>query len=204
MRSMMRPRYPVAKDCFPTTSTWYSLPSQVHSVRELFLPFPICQISSRGVFKRKLFAAKKQVSHEFRSHVHGKKLPKFKANPQRLSLNKEDSIWFLHFLFVQIEFLHAHVTQDPFPMSSIVLWLTDSTKPALLIKALWTRIYIIFIIYINGTKIGTFSWKNTAVLLDYVNMRGGRALPKFFVTFWRGAFLVNKGAYFFQNANNLN
>ena len=153
MRSMMRPRYPVAKDCFPTTSTWYALPSQVHSVRELFLPFPICQISSRGVFKRKLFAAKKQVSHEFRSHVHGKKLPKFKANPQRLSLNKEDSIWFLHFLFVQIEFLHAHVTQDPFPMSSIVLWLTDSTKPALLINTLWTRIYIIFIIYIKSTNL---------------------------------------------------
>ena len=110
-------------------------------------------MSSRGVFKRKLFAAKKQVSHGYRSHVHGKKLPKFKANPQRLSLNKEDSIWFPHFLFVQIEFLHAHVTQDPFPMSSIVLWLTDSTKPALLIKALWTRIYIIFIIYINSTNL---------------------------------------------------
>ena len=76
-------------------------------------PLPICQMSSRGVFKRKLFAAKKQVSHGYGSHVHGKKLPKFKANPQRLSLNKEDSIWFPHFLFVQIEFLHAHVTQDP-------------------------------------------------------------------------------------------
>ena len=47
--------------------------------------------------------------------------------------------------------------------------------------------------------------KKTAVLLDFVQMSWaeGRALPKFFVTFSRGAFLVNKGAYFFQNANNL-
>ena len=41
------------------------------------------------------------------------------------------------------------------------------------------------------------------VLLDYVQMRGG-GLAQIFVTFSRGAFLVNKGAYFFQNANNLN
>ena len=40
-------------------------------------------------------------------------------------------------------------------------------------------------------------------LLDFVQMRGG-ALPKFFGTFSRIAFLVNKGVYFFQNANNLN
>ena len=33
---------------------------------------------------------------------------------------------------------------------------------------------------------------------------GGRALPKLFGTFARGAFLVNKGASFFQNANNFN
>ena len=154
MRSMMRPRYPVAKDCFPTTSTWYSLPSQVHSVRELFLPFPICQISSRGVFKRKLFAAKKQVSHEFRSHVHGKKLPQFKANPQRLSLNKEDSIWFLHFLFVQIEFLHAHVTQDPsLPdvfYCSLIDWLNQASP---LDQCIVNKDFIIFIKYINSTNL---------------------------------------------------
>ena len=40
-----------------------------------------------------------------------------------------------------------------------------------------------------GSVLETFSWKNTAVLLDYVNMRGGRALPKFLshfqeVHFW--------------------
>ena len=32
----------------------------------------------------------------------------------------------------------------------------------------------------------------------------GRALPKVFGTFSKGAFLVNKGVYFFQKANNLN
>ena len=111
MRSIRRPRYPVAKDCFPTTSTWYALPSQVHSARA---PSPLPHLSNvfKGSFKRKLFAAKK-VSHGYGSHVYGKKFSSFKANPQRLSLNKEDSIWFPHFLFVQIEFLHAHVTQDP-------------------------------------------------------------------------------------------
>ena len=31
-----------------------------------------------------------------------------------------------------------------------------------------------------------------------------RALPNFFGTFSRTVILVNKGAYFFQNANNLN
>ena len=52
--------------------------------------------------------------------------------------------------------------------------------------------------------------KKTAVLLDFVQMRGGRAalppraLPKFFVTFTSCAFLVNKGVHFFENANNLN
>ena len=46
--------------------------------------------------------------------------------------------------------------------------------------------------------------RKIAVLLDFVQMRGaGRAQPKFFVTFWRGVFLVNKGVHFFQNANNL-
>ena len=34
-------------------------------------------------------------------------------------------------------------------------------------------------------------------------MRGGRALPKFLLHL-RDAFLVNKGVYFFQTANNLN
>ena len=51
--------------------------------------------------------------------------------------------------------------------------------------------------------------KKTAVLLDFVQMRGGeggppRALPKFFVTFTSCAFWVNKGVHFFENANNLN
>ena len=47
------------------------------TVRELLLPFAICQMSSRGVFKRKLFAAKNQVSHGYRSHAHGKKTSNF-------------------------------------------------------------------------------------------------------------------------------
>ena len=48
--------------------------------------------------------------------------------------------------------------------------------------------------------------KNTAVLLDFVQIRGGggEGPAQFFVTFSRGAFLFNKGAYFFQNANYLN
>ena len=46
--------------------------------------------------------------------------------------------------------------------------------------------------------------KKTAVLLDFVQMRGGRALPKFVVTFSRGAFLVNKGVYFFRKTKILN
>ena len=33
---------------------------------------------------------------------------------------------------------------------------------------------------------------------------GGIALPKYLGTLSRGAFLVNKGAFFFQNGNNLN
>ena len=36
------------------------------------------------------------------------------------------------------------------------------------------------------------------------NEGGGNALPKFFGKFSRGVFLVNKGAFFFQNGNNFN
>ena len=45
--------------------------------------------------------------------------------------------------------------------------------------------------------------KKIAVLLDFVQMRGG-GLPNFFVTFSRRAFLVKKGIYSFQNTNYLN
>ena len=41
--------------------------------------------------------------------------------------------------------------------------------------------------------------EKAAVLSDFVQMR-----VNFFVTFSRGAFLVNEGVHFFQNVNNLN
>ena len=52
---------------------------------------------------------------------------------------------------------------------------------------------------------GTFSRKKAAVLLDFVQMRGGGgALPKFFVTFSLVHFWSIKRVYFLQNTNNLN
>ena len=42
------------------------------------------------------------------------------------------------------------------------------------------------------------------LLFFFVQMRGGRALPKFFVTFSEMYFWSIKGVYFLQNANNLN
>ena len=44
--------------------------------------------------------------------------------------------------------------------------------------------------------------EKTFILLDFVQNRGGAA--KFLGTFSRRAFLVDKGVYFFENANNLN
>ena len=90
--------------------TYY--PHKFTACASSFSPSPFVKCL-QGEFLRGSCLQPKQVSHGYGSHVHGKKLPTFKANPQRLSLNKEDSIWFLHFLFVQIEFLHAHATQDP-------------------------------------------------------------------------------------------
>ena len=45
--------------------------------------------------------------------------------------------------------------------------------------------------------------KKVAILLDFVQMRGG-GMPKFFVTFSEVHFLSIKGVYFPKNANNLN
>ena len=44
--------------------------------------------------------------------------------------------------------------------------------------------------------------KETAVLLDFVQIRGGGALPKFCVTFSEVHFWSIIGVYFLQNANN--
>ena len=50
----------------------------------------------------------------------------------------------------------------------------------------------------TSKKIRDLVLKKTAVLLDFVQMRGGKGPAQFFVTFSRGAFFVSKGAYFFQ------
>ena len=47
-----------------------------------------------------------------------------------------------------------------------------------------------------GGSFGKASRKKAAVLLDFVQRRGGRALPKFFGTFFKGAFLANKRCLF--------
>ena len=51
-----------------------------------------------------------------------------------------------------------------------------------------------FFYSLNDSFSGTVTRGKTAVLLDFVLMRGGAA----------PAFLVNKGVYFLQNANNFN
>ena len=53
------------------------------------------------------------------------------------------------------------------------------------------------------TPSGTVSRGKTAVLLDFVQMRGGGALHKFVGTFSEVHFWSIKGVYFLQNANNL-
>ena len=56
----------------------------------------------------------------------------------------------------------------------------------------------------RGPELGTVSREQTAVLLDFVQMKGwGKALPKFFVTFSYVHFWSIIGVYFLQNANNL-
>ena len=54
--------------------------------------------------------------------------------------------------------------------------------------------------------VGWFHETKVAVLLDFVQMKGGRAraLPKFFCHLFISAFLANKRSLFPQNANNLN
>ena len=52
--------------------------------------------------------------------------------------------------------------------------------------------------------LGKASRKEVAVLLDFVQMRGGWALPNFFVHFSQMHFWSIKGVYFLQNTNNLN
>ena len=55
----------------------------------------------------------------------------------------------------------------------------------------------------NSENKGRFPDKKMHIF-GFCSHEGGGALPKCFGTFSRGAFLVTKGVYFFQNANNFN
>ena len=57
--------------------------------------------------------------------------------------------------------------------------------------------------FFGQLDLGMVSQGKTAVLLDFVQMRGGNPAQIFWHLFI-SAFLVNKGGYFLQNANNLN
>ena len=76
----------------------------------------------------------------------------------------------------------------------------------------WTHKYVSLQVYHcfstfcqqHCTFLGTISRGKTAILLDFVQMRGGRALPIFLDTFSQVLFWPIKGVYFLKNANNLN
>ena len=83
---------------------------------------------------------------------------------------------------------------------------TFSTRKVCLI--IWIYIFCDSIIrnfftFFGQLDLGMVSQGKTAVLLDFVQMRGGNPAQIFWHLFI-SAFLVNKGGYFLQNANNLN
>ena len=70
-------------------------------------------MSSRGVFKRKLYAAKNKFLMDIEVTYMAKNFQNLKQILKDYLWTKKIRFGFPHFLFVQIEFLHAHVTQDP-------------------------------------------------------------------------------------------
>ena len=111
-------------------------------------------MSSRGVFKRKLYAAKNKFLMDIEVTYMAKNFQNLKQILKDYLWTKKIRFGFPHFLFVQIEFLHAHVTQDPsLPdvfYCSLIDWLNQASP---LDQCIVNKDFIIFIKYINSTNL---------------------------------------------------